>query len=145
MKARVLLLSVLIIAALTSPPNASRAEEPAAEKQESQSLDTITPSDVDAYLNMVFSEQNPGIFVRRNGKIRKLPQPINIHVYWPMCEEEIEKSVVEFAENTNINVHYESGQYININTRVFIIGIKNSKDPYNNKELYEYLGSGLID
>jgi len=137
MKVRTFLLSALTIAALTSPPNAPRAEEPAAEKQESQSLDTITPSDVDAYLNMSFSEKNPGIFVRRNGKIRKLPQPINIHVYWPMCEEEIEKSVTELKENTNIEIHYEHGQGSKVIPKIFIIGVESGKSLYENTGLYE--------
>ena len=100
---------------------------------------TVEVSDIEDYVNLMFSDQNRGIYRKRDRKIHKFTPPITIHFNWPKCEAEAAGIVKSIAEATDIEMKVEFGSSYGNNINFDITGVGSKEDIINNKSLYNFL------
>ena len=122
------LLSAAALAALLGCPLTAHAQ--------SHKWDGITAEEVTAYMDRMFSDENPGFLVKRDGKIYRFNQPFNILFRHPECESSARASAMRFKQEAGLDVNFEgSGQSV-LDTSLGIFGLATTDDYKNESDLY---------
>ena len=129
---------------LSSPALAQDAPNSAHPGPVHTSLGTIQPSDVEAYVDLVFSDRNKGAYRPRDGKIHKLAEPFNIVTVWPECERTAHDSILEFKERTGLAINYSYGNPNGLPLSLVVIGINSMDDLKQEKEWLHWLAESLL-
>ena len=117
---------------LSSPALAQDAPNSAHPGPVHTSLGTIQPSDVEAYVDLVFSEQNEGVYRPRDGKIHKVAEPFFFVAYWPECDKTARDVTVDYKLKTGLPINYSTTEMEGDVLTVFVFGI-NSIDELTSK------------
>ena len=124
---------------LSSPALAQDAPPNAHPGPVHTSLDTIQPSDVEAYVDLVFSDRNKGAYRPRDGKVHKFVEPLNITLVWPECKQIGHDAVYRFKEITGLPVSYSFEHPNGLPISIAIFGINEMDDLYLSKEWYSWI------
>ena len=114
------LLSAAALAALLGCPLTAHAQ--------SHKWDGITAEEVTAYVDRMFSEENPGFLVPRDGKVYKFIEPLNIMFRLPECAELAGAQAQTFKDETGLDINFLGSDPVNQKVSLAIFGLKNAED-----------------
>lgn len=113
-----------VVSALTSVALLSWALSGCAQESDSPA----EKSNVDKYVDVLFSKDTPGFYMPRDGKIHKFEEPIYVDVQFPECKDRVNDIVANLKQNYGININMLPDNPAGLSVSMIFIGAYSAND-----------------